>query len=99
MTAGAHGQICRQHRISPTKMLLPLSFASILGGTCTLIGTSANILASSIATERGLDIAERHEKRNGSSDSVRTRPQGAPKNAASAGQTFCQRMKSPLVTL
>lgn len=47
-------KICRQHRISPTKMLLPLSFASILGGTCTLIGTSANILASSIATEHGL---------------------------------------------
>ncbi len=47
-------KICRQHRISPTKMLLPLSFASILGGTCTLIGTSANILASSIAREHGL---------------------------------------------
>jgi di/tricarboxylate transporter len=46
-------KLCRQFRISPTKMLLPISFISIMGGTCTLIGTSANILASSIARERG----------------------------------------------
>jgi len=46
-------KICRQYRVSPTKVLLPISFISIMGGTCTLIGTSANILASSIATEHG----------------------------------------------
>ncbi len=39
---------------SPTKMLIPLSFASILGGTCSLIGTSTNILVSGIAEESGL---------------------------------------------
>lgn len=37
-----------------TKMLIPLSFASIFGGTCTLIGTSTNILVSGIAEGQGL---------------------------------------------
>ncbi|EMR03894.1 SLC13 family permease [Cesiribacter andamanensis] len=39
---------------SPSKMLIPLSFASILGGSCTLIGTSTNILVSGIAEKEGL---------------------------------------------
>jgi di/tricarboxylate transporter len=40
---------------SPSKLLMPLSFASMLGGTCTLIGTSTNILGSSIAERHGLE--------------------------------------------
>lgn len=39
---------------SPVKMLIPLSFASIFGGMCTLIGTSTNILVSGIAEKHGL---------------------------------------------
>jgi di/tricarboxylate transporter len=39
---------------NPTKMLIPLSFATIMGGICTLIGTSTNILVSGIAEDRGL---------------------------------------------
>ncbi len=34
----------RLHRISPSKLLMPLSYASILGGACTLIGTSTNLV-------------------------------------------------------
>jgi di/tricarboxylate transporter len=40
--------------VSPSKILMPISFASMFGGVCTLIGTSTNILVSSIAEERGL---------------------------------------------
>lgn len=40
---------------SPAKMLMPLSFASIFGGMCSLIGTSTNVLVSGIAVENGLD--------------------------------------------
>lgn len=39
--------------MSPSRMLMPVSFAAILGGTCTLIGTSTNILVSSIAVRNG----------------------------------------------
>ncbi|MDX1638267.1 MAG: SLC13 family permease [Balneolaceae bacterium] len=41
--------------VSPSKLLIPLSFAGIFGGICTLIGTSTNILVSSIAQDRGLE--------------------------------------------
>ena len=37
----------------PKSLLIPLSYASILGGTCTLIGTSTNILVSGIAESQG----------------------------------------------
>jgi di/tricarboxylate transporter len=38
---------------SPSKYLMPLSYASILAGTCTLIGTSTNILVSDISAMHG----------------------------------------------
>jgi len=39
--------------LKPSKLLIPLSFASILGGLCTLIGTSTNVLVSSSAERLG----------------------------------------------
>ena len=41
-------KICQRFHISPTKVLLPLSYAAILGGTLTLVGTSTNLIVSSI---------------------------------------------------
>ena len=38
--------IARKLEISPSKLLMPVCFASILGGTCTLIGTSTNVAVS-----------------------------------------------------
>ncbi len=43
----------RQTGISPSRLLMPLSFASMFGGCCTLIGTSTNILVSSLAEQHG----------------------------------------------
>jgi di/tricarboxylate transporter len=48
-------QIAKQQRQSPSRLLLPLNYAAIFGGTCTLIGTSTNILVSSLAVHRGLE--------------------------------------------
>ncbi|MEM0514209.1 SLC13 family permease [Pseudoalteromonas sp. YIC-827] len=39
--------------INPNKLLLPLSYAAILGGTLTLIGTSTNLIVNSMLLERG----------------------------------------------
>jgi di/tricarboxylate transporter len=41
--------LAEESRVSPSKLLLPLSYAAILGGTLTLIGTATNILASDLA--------------------------------------------------
>lgn len=46
-------QIAHASGQSPTKMLIPLSFASIFGGSCTLIGTSTNIMISGIVEKYG----------------------------------------------
>ena len=44
---------CKKQGVSVSKLLMPLSFASILGGTLTLIGTSTNILASGLSQKLG----------------------------------------------
>ena len=41
-------RLAHRYRISPSKMLIPLSYAAILGGTLTLVGTSTNLLVNSI---------------------------------------------------
>ena len=46
--------VARRADTSPSKLLMPLSYASMFGGMCTVLGTSTNILASAIAKEAGL---------------------------------------------
>jgi di/tricarboxylate transporter len=46
--------LARSRKISPSRVLIPLSFASQFGGVCTLIGTSTNILVNSIAVKNGM---------------------------------------------
>ncbi len=43
---------CRRHRVSPSRLLLPLSYLAILGGTCTLIGTSTNLVVNGMMIDR-----------------------------------------------
>jgi len=45
--------MARRIDVSPSKLLIPLSFASLFGGSCTLIGTSTNLLVSSLCEEFG----------------------------------------------
>lgn len=44
---------CQRRGISPSRVLLPLSFATMLGGTLTLIGSSVNLLASEVSERVG----------------------------------------------
>jgi di/tricarboxylate transporter len=44
--------VCARLGESPSKFLMPISFASMLGGSCTLIGTSSNILIANIAKDK-----------------------------------------------
>ena len=45
--------LANRRRISASRLLIPLSYASQFGGVCTLIGTSTNLLVSSISEEAG----------------------------------------------
>lgn len=47
--------VAHQVGIAPSKMLMPVGFATIVGGMCTTIGTSTNLLVVSIAAEEGLE--------------------------------------------
>ena len=47
--------VAQRVNTSPSKLLMPLAFASLLGGMCTVLGTSTNILASSMAETAGLE--------------------------------------------
>jgi di/tricarboxylate transporter len=45
--------VCCEYGLSPSKFMIPISYASILAGTCTLIGTSTNIIVSDLSAGGG----------------------------------------------
>ncbi|WP_271856263.1 SLC13 family permease [Patiriisocius marinus] len=48
-------QLAERYNFSSAKLLMPISFAGILGGSCTLMGTSTNLLVNSIAKDAGVE--------------------------------------------
>ena len=52
-------------KVAPSRMLMPLSFATILGGTCSLIGTSTNIVVEGVAQSHGITPSRSPGFRNG----------------------------------
>jgi di/tricarboxylate transporter len=46
--------LTKRSGLSPGKVLMPIAFASMLGGTCTLVGTSTNVAASGYIASQGL---------------------------------------------
>ena len=47
--------LARKYKIPKGKLLLPISFAGILGGSCTLMGTSTNLIINSVMKKSGIE--------------------------------------------
>jgi len=54
VVAGLMGMVSRQTKIAPSRLLIPLSYASVLGGVTTLVGTSTNLVVDSLVQQAGL---------------------------------------------
>jgi di/tricarboxylate transporter len=46
--------VCARTRTSPARVLMPMSYAAQMGGVCTLLGTSSNLLTNSLAVQHGM---------------------------------------------
>jgi di/tricarboxylate transporter len=46
--------VARRAQLPPSQLLMPVAFAAMLGGCCTLVGTSTNVAASAFLTQRGM---------------------------------------------
>lgn len=48
-------RVCQRTGTSPGRVLMPMAYAAQMGGVCSLLGTSSNLLANSIAEKHGLE--------------------------------------------
>lgn len=48
-------ELTEKYDIPNSKLLLPISFAGIIGGSCTLMGTSTNLIVNAVAINRGVE--------------------------------------------
>ncbi|MGY5847329.1 SLC13 family permease [Salegentibacter sp. HM20] len=48
-------ELSSRYEIPASKLLLPISFAGIIGGSCTLMGTSTNLIVNAVAVNRGVE--------------------------------------------
>lgn len=48
-------ELSKRFNLSESKLLMPISFAGILGGSCTLMGTSTNLIVNSVAMDLGAE--------------------------------------------
>ncbi len=46
--------VCARAKTSPSRVLIPMSYAAQMGGVCTLLGTSSNLLTNSLAVQHGM---------------------------------------------
>ncbi|HET8942625.1 MAG TPA: SLC13 family permease [Rudaea sp.] len=46
--------VCARSHTSPARVLIPMSYAAQMGGVCTLLGTSSNLLVNSLAIQHGM---------------------------------------------
>ena len=47
--------LCRKAKLVPSRLLIPLSYFAIMGGMCTIIGTSTNLVANGVMKQKGLE--------------------------------------------
>jgi di/tricarboxylate transporter len=47
-------KLCAEKQLSPSRFLIPLSYAAMFGGVCALIGTSTNIVVNNVVVRQGL---------------------------------------------
>src|SRR3546814_11444110 len=48
-------RVCQRTHTSPGRVLMPMAYAAQMGGVCTLIGTSSNLLADTLAPKHGME--------------------------------------------